>query len=330
MARQWLQRELEELAEDWLNNAGLRPKARLQRMTEFHLCQPDDVRAGLKQLGIDPDAPPPEPAEKHRPKQLVGAAKDAAMAKLEAGIPTEEVAQIYGVPVDVAENLARRARAKAIREPGPVQTVRKGEAMPGTPAVKGKKKRHRHDRETIAAVVRDVMAGDTYALVSERYGVPIGSITGWVKKERDRQRSTPAEKENECMKNEKTAVAAEMTETNQEPMAEPVSSAASDGDAVTSHCHQAEDAVRPAEPQDAAPTSSEPQSKATRYTRYFTGVVSVDSSGCIKLDGKDLGKAVAAAFGCGAVGGEYTFAGRLDLALSDCSVDKEDVEHGRE
>lgn len=322
MARQWLQRELEELAEDWLNNAGLRPKARLQRMTEFHLCTVEEVEEALRLVGIDPVKEPTKPAPE---KKLSRAEQKAAMAKLEAGIPTEEVAQIYGVPVDVAENLARRARAKAIREPGPVQTVRKGEAMPGTPAVKGKKKRHRHDRETIAAVVRDVMAGDTYALVSERYGVPIGSITGWVKKERDRQRSTPAEKENECMKNEKTAVAAEMTETNQEPMAEPVSSAAPDGAAATSQYHQAADAVQPAEPRDAAPTSSEPQSRATRYTRYFTGVVSVDSSGCIKLDGKDLGKAVAVAFGL-SEGGACTFAGRLDLALSDCSVDKEDVE----
>ena len=329
MSRQWLQRELEELAEDWLNNTSLRPKARLQRMTEFHPGHSvEEVEEALKLVGIDPAKEPTKPAPAPE-KKLTRAEQKAAMAKLEAGIPTEEVAQIYGVPVDVAENLARRARAKAIREPGPVQTVRKGEAMPGTPAVKGKKKRHRHDQETIAAVVRDVMAGDTYALVSERYGVPIGSITGWVKKERDRQRSTPAEKENECMKNEKTAVAAEMTETNQEPMAEPVSSAASDGDAVTSHCHQAEDAAQPAEPQDAAPTSSEPQSKATRYTRYFTGVVSVDSSGCIKLDGKDLGKAVAAAFGLSG-SDAYVFAGRLDLALSDCSVDKEDVEHGRE
>ena len=180
-------------------------------------------------------------------------------------------------------------------------------------------------------MVRDIIVGGLpYELAAEKYGVPKGNIPRWVKKERERQQSTPAEEEKECMskKNEKAAVAAEMTETNQEPMTEPVSSAASDGDAVTSHCHQAEDAVQPAEPRDAAPTSSEPQSRATRYTRYFTGVVSVDSSGCIKLDGKDLGKAVAA-FGLSG-SDAYVFAGRLDLALSDCSVDKEDVEHGRE
>ena len=126
-------------------------------------------------------------------------------------------------------------------------------------------------------------------------------------------------------KNEKAAVAAETTGTNQEPMSDAPNPAAPDGAAATSQYHQAADAVQPAEPRDAAPTSSEPQSRATRYTRYFTGVVSVDSSGCIKLDGKDLGKAVAVAFGL-SEGGACTFAGRLDLALSDCSVDKEDVE----
>ena len=124
----WTPEQLELLATDWDNNRGLATKSRIQRMTEFHLCQPDDVRAGLKLLGIDPDAPPKRAKPEKLKKELIGVAKDAAMAKLEAGIPTEEVAQIYGVPVDVALNLARGARTKAIRKPGPVQTVRKGGA----------------------------------------------------------------------------------------------------------------------------------------------------------------------------------------------------------
>lgn len=214
----WTPEQLELLATDWANNRGLAIKSRIQRMTEFHLCQPDDVRAGLKQLGIDPDAPP-NPAKKHQPKQLVGAAKAAAMAKLEAGIPAAEVAEIYGISLEQAENLARRAPEKASHRPGPV-TVTKVEPadladLPGT-----KKQRRRYDRETIAAVTGDVIDGGlTYAQAAEKHGVSVGGLHVWVKK-RTRAARDAAAQEGERMHEKRDQAAGRDRDPDRRPPAQ--------------------------------------------------------------------------------------------------------------
>ena len=320
----WTPDRLELLATDWANNRNLATKSRIQRMTEFHLCLPDDVRAGLELLGLDPDEPPPKRKQAPKAKQLIGVAKDAAMAKLEAGIPAAEVAEIYGISLDHAENLARRVAEMAKHRPGPV-TVTKVEptAIPAPPA--GKRQRRRYDRETIAKVTGDIIDnGLTYIQAAKKHHVPSGNLPAWVKAERERRGAQPPKKEKECMKKTKNELPAETMAETQTADLQP--NAAPDGDAVTCTCQAGDAAPAAADPAAAPMIKTEPAPCVRRYRRYFTGVVELNNFGDILLNGEDLGMTVAEAFGLPRVVTleQRCFAGRMELVISDLSDDQED------
>ena len=328
----WTHESLQLLARDWDNNLNLAPKTRIQRMTEFHLCQPDDVRAGLRLLGINPDAQPYKRATPPKSKPFSGAAKDAAMAKLEAGIPAAEVAELYGISPDHAENLARRVAEMAKHRPGPVMVTKvEPTAIPAPPA--GKRQRRRYDRETIAKVTGDIIDnGLTYIQAAKKHHVPSGNLPAWVKAERERRGAQPPKKEKECMKKTKNELPAETMAETETQTADLQPNAAPDGDAVTCTC-QAGDAAPAADEPAAAPMiSAEPDAEPAEpkrvrcYRRYFTGVVELNNFGDILLNGEDLGMTVAEAFGLPRgvnILEQRAFAARLDMVLSDLRADQE-------
>lgn len=73
--------------------------------------------------------------------------------------------------------------------------------------------------------------------------------------------------------------------------------------------------------------SAESRRRTKRYRRSFTGVVTLNGFGDVLLNGDDLGAAMAAAFGMSLENDPMerrSFAGRLEVELTDMSADWED------
>lgn len=103
--------------------------------------------------------------------------------------------------------------------------------------------------------------------------------------------------------------------------------AAPDGDAVTCSCQAVDAAPAAAEPDAAPMISAESRRRTKRYRRSFTGVVTLNGFGDVLLNGDDLGAAMAAAFGMSLENDPMerrSFAGRLEVELTDMSADWED------